>query len=97
MVVGVLILELYIPDSGSLKGKRKEIKSIKDRLRSNFNVSVSEVDNQELWQRSSIGVAVAGSDVSQVKETIDKIESFVERNWAHLLLETRRELMNLGV
>ncbi|WP_457600623.1 DUF503 domain-containing protein [Hydrogenivirga sp.] len=95
MVIGVLVLELYIPDSGSLKGKRKEIKSIKDRLRSNFNLSVSEIDNQDLWQRSSLGIAVAGSDVTHVRETLHRIENFVEKNWAHLLLEVRSEVLSL--
>ncbi|EDP75876.1 DUF503 domain-containing protein [Hydrogenivirga sp. 128-5-R1-1] len=95
MLVGVLVIELFIPDSGSLKGKRKEVKSIKDRLRSNFNVSVSEIDNQELWQRSSIGVAIAGSDASHLRETMDRIESFVERNWAHLVLEIRGDILSL--
>jgi uncharacterized protein YlxP (DUF503 family) len=95
MVIGVLFLELYISDSGSLKSKRKEIKSIKDRLRSNFNVSVSEVDHQELWQRSSLGVVVAGSDASYVRGTLHKIEDFVERNWSHLVLEMRSEIVQL--
>jgi len=95
MLVGVLVIELYIPDSGSLKEKRKEIKSIKDRLRSNFNVSVSEIDKQDLWQRGSIGVAIAGSDASYIRETMDKIENFLERNWSHLLLEIRGDVLSL--
>ncbi len=95
MVVGVLILELYIPDSGSLKGKRKEIKSIKDRLRKSFNVSVSEIDNHDLWQRSSLGIAVAGGEVSFVQETLDRLRNFLERNWAHLILNISTEVLKL--
>ena len=51
MIVGVLRIELYIPESGSLKSKRFAIKSIKDRLINRFNVSVAEVDNSDNGQR----------------------------------------------
>ncbi|NPA41129.1 MAG: DUF503 domain-containing protein [Aquificae bacterium] len=95
MIVGVLIIELFIPQASSLKEKRKEVRSIKDKLRSTFNVSVSEVGNLELWQRASVGVAVAGSDVNHVKETLNKLEGFIERNWSHLLLEVREEILSL--
>ena len=69
MVVGILRIELYIPDSGSLKTKRFAIKSIKDRLRSRFNVSVAEIDNTDKWQRASIGVAVVSNE-SKITESI---------------------------
>jgi len=95
MVVGVLLVELYFPGANSLKSKRRELRSIKDRIRSKFNVSVSEVDNQDLWQRGSLGIAVAGSDVALVQETLGKIGNFLERNWAHLLLDLRSEIIRV--
>jgi len=76
----VLKLSLYIPESGSLKGKRKVIKSLKDRLRSQFNVSVSEVDKHDLWQRADVAVAIVSPDrvhVDRVLQTIlGKVESW---------------------
>jgi Uncharacterized protein conserved in bacteria len=62
MFVGVLQVELYIPGSGSLKAKRRVVRSLKDRIRANFNVSVSEVDAQDKWQRAVVGIACIGSD-----------------------------------
>lgn len=95
MIVGVIRVEVYIPDAGSLKAKRKELRSIKDRLRSTFNVSVSEIDNQDLWQRGSIGIALVGSDTSHIRESLDRIVSFLERNWSHLILNIRQEIVSL--
>jgi len=95
LIVGVLILHLFIAGSGSLKEKRRHIRSIKDKLRSSFNVSVSEIDNQELWQRATLGVVIAGSDTSSIKKSLDKIREFVNRNWSHLVMEIEQELISL--
>ncbi|MDQ7039011.1 MAG: DUF503 domain-containing protein [Aquificota bacterium] len=95
MVVGVLKVEVFLPDADSLKAKRREIRSMKDRIRSRFNVSVSEVDNQELWQRGTIGIAVAGGDVGFVRETLESIRTFVERNWPHLILGISGEIIKV--
>ncbi len=80
MVIGVLRLTLYLPESGSLKGKRRVLRSLKDRLRSQFNVSVAEVDHQNLWQKSEVAVAIAATDrdyADKVLQTIlGKVESW---------------------
>jgi uncharacterized protein YlxP (DUF503 family) len=95
MVIGVLRVEIFLPGSDSLKSKRKEIRSIRDRIRSRFNASVSEVDHQELWQRSTIGIAVAGGDVETVRETLSNLQAFIERNWPHLILEIGEEILRV--
>jgi len=95
MIVGVLRVELYIHGAGSLKEKRKELRSIKDRLRKNFNVSVAEIGNQDLWNRGSLGIAIAGSDSAFVQETVDRIREFLERNWPHLILEVGSEVFRV--
>ncbi|UCF88917.1 MAG: DUF503 domain-containing protein [bacterium] len=80
MVVGVLRLTLYMSESGSLKGKRRILRSIKDRLRSQFNVSVAEVDHQDLWQKAELAIALAAADrdyADKVMQTIlGKVESW---------------------
>ena len=78
MVVGVLKLTLYIPESGSLKGKRRVLRSLKDRLRSQFNVSVSEVDHHDLWQKSSVAVALVAADRKHADRSLQKILNRVE-------------------
>ena len=60
MPVGLLTLELHIPDAQSLKDKRQVLRSLKDRLRRDFNVAVAELEHQDTWQRSVVGVVVEG-------------------------------------
>jgi uncharacterized protein YlxP (DUF503 family) len=69
--VGILTAELHFPESGSLKGKRKHLKSVQAQLRERFGVSVAEVDHQELWQRASLTVACAASGHRELQELLD--------------------------
>jgi len=73
MVVGVLTLEFFLEYSHSLKEKRRFINSFTDRVQHRFNVSVSEIDFQESWQRSKIAVAMVNSQLSLVQQVLDKI------------------------
>lgn len=77
MVVGILRIELFIPESASLKSKRFAIKSIKDRLRSRFNVSVAEVDNGDKWQRASLGVAAVSNETRHIDSIMSNVMNLV--------------------
>jgi uncharacterized protein YlxP (DUF503 family) len=79
MVIGVCTLELYIPGNGSLKGKRRKLKSLMARLRNEFNVSVAEVDDHDLWQSAVLGVACISNDRDYVHGLLLKVVQFVER------------------
>jgi uncharacterized protein len=57
MPVGLLTLEIHLPYAHSLKEKRAVIRKIRDRLRARFNVAVAEIDQQDVWQRATLGVA----------------------------------------
>ena len=70
MPVGLLTIELHLPYSHSLKEKRLVIRKLQDRLRARFNVAVSELDFQDTWQRSLLGVAAVASDQSVVESTL---------------------------
>ena len=63
--VGILSAELHFPESGSLKGKRKFVKSVKAQLQQRFGASVAEVDHHELWQRARITVACVARDYTR--------------------------------
>lgn len=78
MTVGVLTIELFFDQSASLKDKRQLLKSIVERLRSRFNVSVAEVDGMDLWQRSTVAVALVGNQAGFVTEVLEKVLRFVE-------------------
>ena len=77
MVVGLLSLELFIAGAQSLKDKRMVLRAVKDRLR-RFNVAVSELEHQDVWQRAGIGVVtIAGSEALASRElqgVLDEIE-----------------------
>jgi uncharacterized protein YlxP (DUF503 family) len=77
MFVGVLRLVLHLPDPGSLKSKRHLLRSALDRVKGKFNVSIAEVGDNDLWQRSIVGVSAVGNDHSFVNETLDKVADFV--------------------
>lgn len=78
-MVGILSLELSIPGSSSLKSKRRVIKSIIDRVRTKFNVSIAEVGNQELWQRCSLVVACVSNDGRHANSVLDSVVGYIEK------------------
>ena len=74
-MIAYLVLELRIEASASLKDKRQVVRSLKDRLRSSFNVSVAEVDASELWQRATVGVV----SISDSRDYLEGLMRNVER------------------
>ncbi len=77
MFIGILRLTLFLPDPGSLKSKRHLLRSAIDRVKARFNVSIAEVADNDLWQRSVVGVASVGNDHAFLNETLDKVVDFV--------------------
>ncbi len=77
MFIGVCTIEMHIPESGSLKTKRHSLKSLKDRIRAKFNVSVAEVDDNDLWQKASLAVAAVSNDKSHLNQTLDHVLNLV--------------------
>lgn len=90
MFAALVTLELHVPASSSLKEKRGVIKSVAARLRNDLKVSVAEVDHQDLWQRATLGVAIAaGSDVG-ARKVAQQVEKIVSR-------EPRVEMISVAV
>jgi len=77
MFVGVLRLTLFLPQPGSLKSKRHLLRSAIDRVKAKYNVSIAEVAENDLWQRSVVGVTSVANDHAFVNETLDKVADFV--------------------
>ena len=80
MTIGLLTVQLFISNSGSLKQKRMVLKSLKDRLRKNFNVSVAELDAHDKWQRAVLGVVSIGPEGRHVNGVLDQVVNFIRRN-----------------
>jgi hypothetical protein len=79
MPIGLLTLEIHIPDAQSLKDKRQVLRSLKDRLRGQFNVAVAELEHQELWQRAVVGVVTLSSDAQHVEQSLQAVFAESER------------------
>ena len=77
MNVGVCRLRLRLPENLSLKGKRRVLKSITTRVRSQFNVSVAEVDDQDLWQLVTIGICCVSNNNRHVNEVLSRVVDFI--------------------
>jgi uncharacterized protein len=76
--VAVLVIDLHFPDAGSLKGKRKDLSSIKAQLRTRLGAAVSEIEFQDLWQRSRLVAALTGGSATRLAAAVDNVERWLE-------------------
>lgn len=81
MTLGVLTLYLYLPGCSSLKEKRSRLKPVIARLHKEFNISVSEIDQQDTWQNAVIACAMITSDSGQTQRSLQKVTQWLENNW----------------
>ncbi len=79
-MVGYFQVELFIPGALSLKEKRFVVKSVKDRLRNKFNVSVAELDGNDAWQRSLLGIALVSNDHKLIESSFNRILSVLDND-----------------
>ncbi|MFH1406640.1 MAG: DUF503 domain-containing protein [Candidatus Omnitrophota bacterium] len=93
MTVGVLKIELFISQSSSLKEKRMVLRSIKDRIKNKFNVSIAEVDAHDKWQRATLGIACVGSDKKYVDGVFCAIRDLLDGCHAAELIASEMELI----
>ena len=77
---------MHLPDAQSLKDKRQVLRSLKDRLRAHFNVAVAELDFQDTWQRSVVGVVTLSNEEQHVQETLQKVLAEADRIVGPLLV-----------
>lgn len=93
MAVVLLTLEFHLPFARSLKDKRMVLRGLKDRVKK-FNVSVSEIDHHDLWQRATLGVVAIATDGAQAERELQAVVNEIERHEPGLL--TRSELEHLA-
>ena len=95
MVVGIAKLSLRLPENHSLKGKRKVMKSLCDRLRQRFNLAVAEIDSQDLWQTGEVGIVTVGNDGKYVNSKLDKAINFIDDLQLAEIVDVHLELIHL--
>jgi uncharacterized protein len=86
MPVGLLTLELHIPEAHSLKDKRQIVRSLKDRLRKRFNVAVAEMEYQDVWSRAIIGVVTLSTAEQHVEESLQLVLQEADRELGRMLV-----------
>jgi uncharacterized protein YlxP (DUF503 family) len=77
MNVGVCRVSLRLPENSSLKGKRQVLKSITSRVRNKFNVSVAEVDDNDVWQLATIGICYISNNNRHTNEVLSRVVNFI--------------------
>ncbi|WP_029519802.1 DUF503 domain-containing protein [Persephonella sp. IF05-L8] len=92
MFIGSIVFDMYIPHATSLKEKRMVIRSMKEKLKAKFNVSVSEVGNQDLWQSAQVAVVMVAPDQKQVEKVMQNIINFVEINFPEIHINIYKEI-----
>jgi uncharacterized protein len=88
--VGILTVELHFPGAGSLKGKRKYVKSAKAQLQHRFGASVAEVDHHELWQLARLTLSCVAREFREVEQLLDEAERYLAGQEFELVRTDRR-------
>jgi hypothetical protein len=95
MIVAAARLILIIPDNDSLKGKRKVVKSLIEKVRHRFGAAIAEVDDNDLWQRAQLGVALVGNDGRLLEARLQQIFKFMEEQHLAEIIDSHLELCYL--
>jgi uncharacterized protein YlxP (DUF503 family) len=95
VVIAYAIFDLHLPGSRGLKEKRMVLASLKSRIRREFEVSAAEVDHQDLLQRAALAVAAVGPDQPPLDALLQKVLTFVERNFDGEILNFENEFIHL--
>lgn len=86
MSLGILTIHLHIPGCSSLKEKRRRLKPLLARLHREFNISVCEIDHQDIWQSTTLACALISTDKSYTHRSLQKVCQWIETNWPDIQL-----------
>ena len=92
VVIGLLQLDIIIPESRSLKQKRSTIKSLKETVRRRFNVSISETGKLDKWARSEISITKVSNETLHVKKEFQNIQKDIERRYPVEIISSQEEV-----
>ena len=95
MVVGTMKIELHLHDNRSLKGKRKIVKSMVNKVRHRFNVSIAEVGSNDKWQKIELGVSSIGNDRRHIDSSLNIVLDFLDSLFLAEIVDSRIEILNI--
>ncbi|MCC6740362.1 MAG: DUF503 domain-containing protein [Planctomycetia bacterium] len=93
MVVGTMRISAFIGESHSLKDKRHVLRAVKDRVHDRFNVSIAEVDDNDLWQKTALGVAVVSNDTKHALQVLHEVETFLKTHPGLVVCSAETEIL----
>ena len=92
VVVGVCLADLFITDSSSLKDRRRVVRSIVEHLRRSYNVSVTELGDERLWQRTTLAVACVSNDTKSADQLLNRVIHYLDNHPQASLLDCQTEV-----
>jgi len=92
MKLGLCLVDLYIPGNHSLKGKRQVLNSVKDRIRSKFNVSIAEVEEKDSWRKTKLGIVTINQNSAEVSNVLQAVVKFIEKTYPTQLIDYQIEI-----
>ena len=95
MVVGILRIELFMDGNRSLKDKRQTLKSLIQRAKSRYsNISIAEVDSNDLWQKATIGICIISNEKRYVNSVLDQVTDFIDMTGIIRMGDKKLEIIN---
>ena len=95
MVVGTLQIAIYLHDNRSLKGKRKIVKSMVDKVKHRFNVAIAEVGSNDKWQKIELGITTVGNDRRHIDSSLNHIIQFLDSLYLAPIVDSEIEVFNV--
>jgi uncharacterized protein YlxP (DUF503 family) len=95
MIIVAARITLMIPENDSLKGKRRVVKSLIEKVRHKFDAAIAEVGDNDLWQKAKIGVALVGNDAQLLSSRLQQIMKFMENQHLAEIIDSQVELCYL--
>jgi uncharacterized protein YlxP (DUF503 family) len=95
MIIAAAMITLVIPGNDSLKGKRRVVKSLIEKVRHKFDAAIAEVGDNDLWQKAKIGVALVGNDRQLLEARLQQIMKFMENQYLAEIVDSQVELCYL--
>ena len=95
MVIGTLRIEFYLHDNRSLKGKRKIVRSMVDKVKHRFNVAIAEIGSNDKWQKIELGVSTVGNDRRHIDASLSTVLSFLDSLYLAEIVDSKIEIFNV--
>ena len=92
MIIGLLQLDILIPESNNLKDKRSTIKSLKETIRKRFNVSIAETGKLDKWSRSEISITKVSNEAKFIRQEFQKIQNYIESRYPVEIIDKQEEV-----